>query len=79
MGVRFCNRKGCEELMCTNYIQSVGYICKNCISGFKEYLSINNLNLKTRDQIVKELNIFIDTHVQNQSITVDEFFKESEL
>lgn len=30
MGVMQCHRKGCEEIMCSTYVSSVGYICSDC-------------------------------------------------
>jgi hypothetical protein len=40
--------------MCHTYVQSVGYVCFECKSEFKEYLQKNELNPTTEGQITKE-------------------------
>ena len=30
MGVKECNRKGCENIMCDRYSTTFGYICNDC-------------------------------------------------
>jgi hypothetical protein len=66
--------------MCDIYVQSVGYICYECKSEFKEYLQKNGLNLITEGQINKELEKFMvtskDTYTDGKITTVDDFFNE---
>ena len=30
MGVKSCNRAGCENIMCDSYSEVTGYICNEC-------------------------------------------------
>lgn len=32
MGVKACNRKGCDHIMCDNYSSDYGYICHSCFT-----------------------------------------------
>jgi hypothetical protein len=80
MGVMSCSRKDCDNIMCDTYVQSVGYICSDCKSEFKEYLQKNGLNPTTEGQINKELEKFMatskDTYKDGNETTVDDFFNE---
>lgn len=77
MGVMSCSRKDCENILCDTYVESVGYICSDCKSEFKEYLEKKGLNLTTEGEIEKELKIFMATSkdAYNET-TVDDFFNE---
>ena len=61
-------------------LKSVGYICGECKSEFKEYLQKNGLNPTTEGQITKELEKFMatskDTYTDGNETTVDDFFDE---
>lgn len=37
MGVLECSRKEYENIMCDHYVNTIGYICYECVSEFKEY------------------------------------------
>ena len=78
MGVMACSRKDCDSIMCDTYVQSVGYVCSNCQSEFKNYLQKNSLDPTTEGQIKKELEKFMttskDLYVDGEVITVDDFF-----
>ena len=81
MGVMSCSRKDCVSIMCHTYVQSVGYICYECQSEFKDYLQKNGLKPNTESQITKELEKFMvtskDTYTDgNDETTVDDFFNE---
>jgi hypothetical protein len=80
MGVMSCFRKDCDNVMCDTYVQSVGYVCRDCISEFKKYLEQNNLNPTTEGKISEELKKFMDTskdtYVDGKEISVDDFFNE---
>jgi len=80
MGVMSCSRKDCNNIMCDTYVQSVGYICFDCQSEFKEYLNKNCLNPTTERQITKDLDVFMDTpknrYIDDNETTVDDFFNE---
>ena len=66
--------------MCDTYIQSIGYICSDCKSEFKDYLQKNGLNPTTEGQINMELEKFMviskDQYVDGKDTTVDDFFNE---
>jgi hypothetical protein len=82
MGVMSCSRKNCDNIMCDTYVKSIGYVCSDCISEFKEYLQKNDLNPRTEGQINKELEKFMATSKETYSYmddvetTVDNFFNE---
>ncbi len=76
-----CHRKGCDEIMCNTYIQSLGYICGYCQTEFKNYLATHNLTPETEGQINKELKIFMETekddYTEGKKINVDDYFNEN--
>lgn len=73
-----CSRKDCDRIMCDTYVQSIGYICYECINEFKEYLQKNNLNPTTERQINLELEKFMQTsknsYNDDNEISVNDFF-----
>jgi hypothetical protein len=80
MGVMSCSRKNCDNIMCDTYVQSIGYVCSDCKSEFKEYLKKSGLNPTTEGQIVKELQAFIFTpkniYTDDVEISIDNFFNK---
>lgn len=80
MGVMTCSRNNCENIMCSTYVSSVGYVCYECQSEFKKYLEVNNLSPKTEKEINKELILFMNTPKiegdDDKEMTVDEFFSK---
>ena len=80
MGVMSCSRKSCDNIMCDTYVQSVGYICFDCQSEFKEYLKDQDLILTTEGQINKELKKFMatskDEYADGDETTVADFFNK---
>jgi hypothetical protein len=36
MGVLYCDRNGCTNIMCDHYSHEYGYICNECLSELKE-------------------------------------------
>jgi hypothetical protein len=80
MGVKYCGRLSCNNIMCDTYIDSFGYICDECKSEFKEYVKKNNLNLTKEGEINRELvkfkmapkGVFTD----GREISIDDFFNE---
>ncbi len=81
MGVLPCSRKNCDNIMCDTYITSIGYVCYECQSEFKEYLETNNINLTTEGEIAAELEKFIGTSKNKFSkgddISVNDFFAKN--
>ena len=81
MGVCNCCRKGCENVMCTTYIEHIGYICMECIEDFKKQLDNqighNRYQISDMHQYVKK---FIESpkgqYPMDKMITVDEFFEQ---
>lgn len=80
MGVMSCSRKNCDNIMCSIYVQSVGYMCSDCRSEFKEYLEKYGLNPKTRGEIESNLVEFMDTfkgtYGHDEENSVDDFLDE---
>ena len=78
MGVMSCSRITCEKIMCDTYIDRIGYVCYECESEFKEYLTKKGINPKTEGEIHKVLNIFMNTskgsYESGNDIDVDDFF-----
>ena len=50
MSVMSCNRKGCENIMCTKHSHVYGYICNECF----EELLLSNLNTANFMDIEKQ-------------------------
>lgn len=46
MGVKACSKNRCENIMCDNYINDVGYICDSCIEDLKTRFHTSNLEKK---------------------------------
>lgn len=40
-GVRACDRKNCENIMCDNHIPNIGYMCYECEAEFVKNFSGN--------------------------------------
>lgn len=76
MGVLNCSRKGCDNIMCDTYVESVGYICYECQEEFKEHLQRNDLVFNTDEQIIKELKKFMTIYKEGKQIDINNFFKE---
>lgn len=82
MGVMECSRRGCNHIMCDTYIDSIGYLCFDCQKEFKKYLTDQNLNPVTGNEIFEELKNFQKIqkseydYEKEEEITVDEFFSK---
>lgn len=48
MGVKSCNRKDCENIMCRHYSRDFGYICDDCLGELQELAT-------------KEFDIFVNS------------------
>jgi hypothetical protein len=46
MGIRSCDRKDCENIMCDNYNKDIGYICNDCL------VELRKLNPKKMEDII---------------------------
>lgn len=81
MGVMACSRKNCGNILCDTYIISVGYICGSCKYEFKKWLESREKYPKTQNEINSELEIFMETDVDefknSPEMTVDEFFNKN--
>ena len=81
MGVMTCSRKDCSNILCDTYVESIGYVCYDCQSEFKEYLENNDLHPTTVGEINKHLSFFMKTSKEavidgwNDEMTVNEFFR----
>lgn len=83
MGARECDRKNCSNIMCDTYIVSVGYICSQCSSEFKEYLINESIIADTENKLRHELSIFIKTskgsYIDETKISAEDFFKNNKI
>jgi hypothetical protein len=66
--------------MCDTYIDGIGYVCNDCQTEFKDYLTSNGIILETEGTIKRELKKFMksekDEYTEGKNINVDAFFKE---
>lgn len=80
MGVMSCSRSHCDQIMCSTYVQSIGYVCRECQDEFQEYLISKNVNPNNEALIRNQLELFMDTRkgtfVTTDEITVAEFFNK---
>ena len=79
MGVMSCNRPCCEQIMCDTYVDTVGYVCYECQSEFKDYLIlVHNTSDLPEGQIRRTLETFMETEKGNFDLgddtNVDDFF-----
>lgn len=77
MGVKSCSRRNCDSIMCDTIIDSIGYICADCESEFKNYLIREGINPKTSNKIKKELMKFMEFDIEGDEIDVYEFFENA--
>lgn len=80
MGVMSCYRKDCESIMCSTYVDEIGYVCDECQEEFKDYLKIKGKNPENEGRIKKQLKKFMSTEKGKYTIgketDVDSFFNE---
>lgn len=57
MGVMSCNRKGCDNVMCSDYVEDVGYICSDCLEELEFIKPIS------KEEVIK----FMDTYKDNMN------------
>ena len=72
-----CSRKGCDNILCSTYVEDFGYICRECIQEFKQFVydkAIDENNL-TKKQILNLLESFNSFNKgDNEKMSLDEFF-----
>lgn len=75
-----CNRTGCESIMCDTYVNSVGYVCNECQSEFKDYVESEGLDVSTEGKIERALKGFMNTDknsfTEGKEISIEEFFEK---
>lgn len=81
MGVMSCHRSYCENIMCSTYIQEVGYICGECQEEFEEYLKKKGFGEKlSKGEMMRQLKAFMktdkDSFSEGEDLSVDDFFNE---
>lgn len=81
MGVMTCNKRGCDNILCDTYVQSVGYVCSECKEQFKRWLQGQTpLYLDSNSFILYKFDEFMQTEKGNTQIlsdvsdVVDDFF-----
>ncbi len=66
--------------MCDTYVNSVGYVCRECQNEFKEYLESQGKTDLTEGEIKRELEGFMstekDSYVQGDKMDIDDFFNQ---
>jgi hypothetical protein len=64
--------------MCHTYVDSVGYVCFECQTEFKEYLALKGIVTKTEQDIRRALEEFMETYKDSytagKEMTVEDFF-----
>ena len=75
MGVMACDRKGCDNIMCSTYIDSFGYMCEACKRDFRNFLLKNNVKGNHPKSIfLEQLNLFNTYNKGDEyEMSVDEF------
>lgn len=66
-----CDVEGCENIMCDQYIEDVGYICDDCLEDLKNYLVDKELCFES-------LFDFFGTHRYNKNTDndIDSFIED---
>lgn len=67
MGVMSCYRKGCDEIMCRTYVDSIGYICSDCKGEF-ELLYPGKYS---ENKLIRKLEKFMTTEKRYRNISED--------
>lgn len=69
MGVRECDRRDCENIMCDKYSDEFGYICYECLSELRELQTVKKLKFK-------DISEFMHTpKVYSNVVDIDDIFK----
>lgn len=74
MGIKQCDRVGCQNVLCDTCIGGKVYLCDGCVSEFKE---ICNGKRETKRYFNNVLLMFLNTPKPYESplISFDEFLK----
>lgn len=79
MGVMRCSRPDCENILCRTYVDSVGYICRDCQKEFKNYLSFQkDVIADSHGSISRALKTFMETPAgdyKGEEVDVEAFFE----
>lgn len=75
MGVKSCNRKNCENIMCDIYVPALGYICYDCQRDFIISMAEKNIYLNTEHEIMIELGKFLESD-KTVELSLNDFFKK---
>jgi hypothetical protein len=66
--------------MCRTYVDGVGYVCAECQSEFKDYLSSKGIVVESEGEIKRQLKKFMesekDEYTKGRNMDIDEFFNE---
>lgn len=67
MGAKECSKRGCENIMCDDYIENIGYICHECKTELK------NINPKSEEEVVN----FMHTKKEiNETFDLEKMFRK---
>jgi len=83
MGVRNCCRNGCDDIMCSTYIEDIGYMCRECKSELIKYFEDKGLEELPENELYKEIEDFMNTkvgtYVKKKKINIDAFLDNCDL
>lgn len=75
-----CSRNACDNIMCDACVDDIGYVCNECQTEFKEYLSKEGIKATTEGEIHRALKAFMETrkddYIDGNEMNVDEFFEQ---
>lgn len=69
MGVKECKRRGCENIMCDDYIEEIGYICYECKTELKQS------SPKSKEEVVTFMFTRKNT---NETFDLEQMFRKEE-
>lgn len=68
MGVRQCNRRGCQSIMCDHYSNKYGYICVECRN------ELMGLRLNLSDVPSTKIRDFMDSRRKSENEFLTDLF-----
>lgn len=60
MSVMECSRTNCNNIMCEKYLESVGYICYECLEEFKKLCRTKYIREFMETERLTEIDLDLD-------------------
>lgn len=88
MGVMRCHISDCDSIMCSTYVDRVGYVCNSCQDNFKEWmLAQTPLYMDSENFILDKLEEFSkipvdqpdDTEYHDVRDKLNSFFRDHDI